>query len=72
MPTPMNSAAAQKAELDLIRDALVEILDAKSVEPWLQTPNAVFDGLRPLEVIERGEVDRIRQMIHLLRSGDPM
>jgi hypothetical protein len=28
-----------------------------------------FDGLKPIEVIERGEVDRIWQMIVYLRSG---
>jgi hypothetical protein len=35
-------------------------------------PNEAFGGLKPLEVIERGEIDRIWQMIHLLRSGTPV
>jgi hypothetical protein len=35
------------------------------------TPNDAFDGLKPLEVIECGEVDRIWQMIIILRSGVP-
>jgi len=37
---------------------------------WLETPNSAFGGLRPLEVIERGESDTIWQMIYFLRSGD--
>ncbi|MFO0865772.1 MAG: antitoxin Xre/MbcA/ParS toxin-binding domain-containing protein [Gemmataceae bacterium] len=36
---------------------------------WLQTPNETFDGLKPLEVIDRGESDRLWQMIYFLRSG---
>lgn len=39
--------------------------------PWLTAPNDAFDGLKPLEVIERGESDRIWQMIFLMRSGSP-
>ena len=37
----------------------------------MATPNDAFNGLKPLEVMERGEVDRIWQMIFVLRSGVP-
>ena len=36
---------------------------------WLDTPNDAFDGLKPLEVIERGEIDRLWNMIFYLESG---
>jgi hypothetical protein len=36
---------------------------------WLATPNEAFDGLKPLEVIERGEIDRLWNMIFHLESG---
>jgi hypothetical protein len=32
-------------------------------------PNDEFDGLKPLEVIERGEMDRLWDMIFYLESG---
>ena len=38
---------------------------------WLETPNKVFDGVEPLELIECGEVDRIWQIVYALRSGEP-
>ena len=38
---------------------------------WLKTPNKAFDGSQPLQVIERGESDRIWRMIYFLESGSP-
>jgi len=58
-------------ELQRIVDALAEVVDKTVVGEWIQTPNPAFDGLKPLEVIERGEIDRIWQMVYLLRSGTP-
>jgi DNA-binding transcriptional regulator YiaG len=58
-------------ELQRIVDALSEVMSPETIGAWMTTPNDAFDGLKPLEVIERGEVDRIWQMIFLLRSGVP-
>jgi hypothetical protein len=41
------------------------------VTAWLETPNEAFDGSTPLQVIERGESDRLWRMIYFLRSGEP-
>ena len=38
---------------------------------WLDAPNPAFEGLKPLEVIERGQVDRLWQMVFLVESGTP-
>ncbi len=38
---------------------------------WLKTPNKAFGGSQPLQVIERGEIDRVWRMIHFLESGSP-
>lgn len=38
---------------------------------WLKTPNDAFNGSQPLQVIERGEIDRIWRMIYFLESGSP-
>jgi hypothetical protein len=59
-------------EITRISDALAEVMDKGIIGKWLQTPNEAFDGLKPLEVIERGEIDRIWQMIYFLRSGTPV
>ena len=40
------------------------------IAEWLGTPNEEFDGLKPLEVIVRGEVDRLRDMNDYLELGN--
>jgi len=42
------------------------------VGQWLRTPNDAFDGLKPLEAIERGEVDRLWRMIYFSEAGIPV
>lgn len=58
-------------ELKRLQEALTTVVKSDYVGQWLQAPNKAFDGLKPLEVIERGETDRIWRMIHLLESGVP-
>ena len=41
----------------------------EAIPQWLDAPNDAFDGLKPLEVIERGEIDRLWNMIFYLESG---
>ena len=56
-------------ELDRFRDRLSEVVAEDVIPSWLDTPNDAFDGLKPLEVIERGEIDRLWNMIFYLESG---
>jgi hypothetical protein len=50
----------------------MEPLVAKgAIGPWLKEPNPAFDGSTPLQVIERGEIDRLWRMINELQSGEP-
>ena len=48
---------------------LFEHMKASAIAAWLEEPNRAFRGLKPLEVIERGEVDRIWRMVFELESG---
>lgn len=65
-------AALKFTELERLFSALAEISESRSdVVTWLQEPNEAFDGSTPLQVIERGESDRIWRMIYFLRSGEP-
>ncbi len=56
-------------ELDRFRDRLSEVVAADAIPSWLDSPNQAFEGLKPLEVIERGEIDRLWNMIFYLESG---
>ena len=66
-----ETIARKLIEVQRIVDALSEVITPEIIGEWLKTPNDAFDGLKPLEIIERGEVDRIWQMIFMLRSGTP-
>ena len=55
-----------------LQEALADLLqNGEEVASWLETPNEAFEGSTPLQVIERGESDRIWRMIYFLRSGEP-
>jgi DNA-binding transcriptional regulator YiaG len=56
-------------ELERFRERLAQVVAADAIPAWLDTPNEAFGGLKPLEVIERGEIDRLWQMIFYLESG---
>jgi hypothetical protein len=56
-------------EIDRFQERLAEVVKAEAIPEWLQKPNSAFGDLKPLEVIERGEIDRLWQMIFYLESG---
>lgn len=56
-------------ETERFRERLAEVVRAEDIPQWLDTPNDAFGGLKPLEVIERGETDRLWNMIFYLESG---
>ncbi|NLS94750.1 MAG: DUF2384 domain-containing protein [Planctomycetaceae bacterium] len=51
--------------------ALSEVVEPDSLGDWFVTPNEAFGGSKPLEVIERGEIDRLWEIVYRLRSGIP-
>ena len=68
---PTDMVARRLNELWRLTDALSEVIQKEALGRWLMTPNSAFDGLKPLEVIDRGESDRLWSMIFFLRSGVP-
>ena len=56
---------------DLTRscNALEEAMDAEFVGHWLDQPNEMINGLKPVEAIERGQLDLVWQVVEGLRSG---
>lgn len=69
---PLGGTRLQRiAEIQRLQKALARVIRAEYIGEWLQRPNQGFAGLKPLEVIERGEADRIWRMIHELESGEP-
>ena len=67
------SAPVQRAltEMDRLLDSLSRLMEPKQVGKWLKEPNSAFDGSTPVQVIERGQIDRIWRMLYFVESGEP-
>lgn len=67
---PLSTAGQRRIrELERFQERLAEVVRPEFIPEWLETPNQAFQGLKPLEVIERGEIDRLWDMIFYLESG---
>lgn len=68
----LSGAARQRMiELQRLQQGLAGIMRAGYIGTWLQKPNEGFGGLKPIEVIERGESDRLWRTIYWVASGQP-
>ncbi len=68
---PSASTERRLAELGRMFDELEKFVAGEKIGPWLKEPNPAFDGSTPLQVVERGEADRIWRMLYELESGEP-
>ena len=53
------------------RVRLGELFGETKVETWLHTPNAAFNNKRPIDLIHKGDVDPLYEMIYRVESGEP-
>ena len=67
------SAPVQRAltETDRLLAALGQLIDPKEVGRWLKEPNPALEGSTPVQVIERGQSDRIWRLLYFVGSGEP-
>ncbi len=68
---PSAPALKKLTELNRLLEALARLVKPKDIGPWMLQANPAFDGSTPLQVIERGESDRLWRMIYELESGQP-
>jgi hypothetical protein len=69
LPSPKQEKAL--VEMDRLLEALARVMKPAQVGQWLKSPNPAFDGSTPLQIVERGEIDRIWRMLFDLESGQP-
>ncbi len=55
--------------VDRLLRALAEVVRKEAIAEWLEQPNEGFGNLKPLEVVERGESDRLWRMIYFVGAG---
>jgi DNA-binding transcriptional regulator YiaG len=59
-------------EMERLRGALAEGMREEFIPRWLETPCDGLGGLKPVEVLERGEADRLWRVVLLIGSGMPI
>lgn len=69
---PRPETKRRLSEVDRLHKALDEIMDAGDIAGWMEEPNEAFGGSTPLQLVERGEIDRLWQMIFAIRTGQPV
>ena len=62
--------SASNHDAKRITAAMEKLVASDAAGDWLKEPNPAFDGSTPLQVIERGETDRIWRMIWELKTGN--
>jgi transcriptional regulator with XRE-family HTH domain len=69
---PLSEAAMRRVkEMKRLRAALAEGIRPEFIPQWLETPSEGLGGLKPVEVLERGEIDRLWRTVFLIGSGMP-
>jgi transcriptional regulator with XRE-family HTH domain len=58
-------------EMERLRAALAEGMREEFIPQWLETPCEGLGNLKPVEVLERGEVDRLWRVVLPIGSGMP-
>jgi DNA-binding transcriptional regulator YiaG len=68
----LSEATRQRmSEMQRLQQGLARVMRREFIGEWLQTPNEALAGLKPIEAVERGEIDRLWRMIYMLESGQP-
>lgn len=70
---PISEAGLRRVkEMGRLRDVLAEGMREEFIGPWLQAPCEGLGGLKPVEVLERGEADRLWRAALMIGSGMPI
>jgi transcriptional regulator with XRE-family HTH domain len=70
---PINDVSLRRLkELRRLAIALEKVMKSEFIPTWLVAPNEGMGGISPVEVMGRGENDRLWRAVFLLGSGIPI
>lgn len=55
-----------------IRTRLERLIKPEFIDSWLNTPNKALDNERPIDLIAKGDTQRLDSIIYVLESGEPL
>ncbi len=59
----------KKYNLQQIEKKLNELFEPEEGQRWLHTPQAIFNGYRPVDIIDQDGTDRVMQILECLEEG---
>jgi hypothetical protein len=69
---PLGEAGRRRVhEIKRLRDLLAGGMRPEFIASWFEAPCEALGGLKPVEVLERGEADRLWRVALLIGSGMP-
>ncbi len=69
---PISEAGLRRVkEMERLRAALADGMRQEFIGRWMETPCEGLGGLKPVEVLERGEADRLWRTVVMIGSGMP-
>ena len=67
---PLSEGIGRRlTELDRLQRELGKVVRSQAIGLWLTEPNDAFDGDAPADLIAKGKIDLLWQMVFELRSG---
>lgn len=67
---PLSEGIGRRVtELDRLQRELGKVVRRQAIGRWLTEPNNAFDGDAPTDLIAKGKIDLLWQMVFALRSG---
>ena len=67
---PGRSNRAHVTEFTRFFNALCEVVKPETIGAWMERPSPNFQGSSPMQILERGEIDRLWRMIWEIRGGN--
>lgn len=55
-----------------IRTRLGRLIKPEFIDSWLNTPNKALDNEKPIDLIAKGDTQRLDSIIYVLESGEPL
>lgn len=64
-----DAGARTMTQIQRLLREMSEVIQKNHIAAWLETPSDGFGNLKPIEVLERGEIDRVWRALYFLGSG---
>jgi hypothetical protein len=66
---PLEKRSSEHDPLEQIQEKLNSLVKPEEAQRWLYAPNDMFEGRRPIDLLEQGEDERVMQLLGRIEEG---